>query len=153
MTGNQFEQALESIHALSYRLIVEIPLFDQLRQLNLPPREYAVFGSGPLAIRGIIPLANDLDVICQDEVWKIVSEIGSIEYLPEYDVSVVTMADGALTFGTKWGIGNFDIDELIATAETIDDLQFVRLEHVVRYKKIRSSEKDQLHLGALENFA
>ncbi len=131
---------------------MDIPLFDQLRQLNLPPRGYAVFGSGPLAIRGIIPLTHDLDVICREEVWKTVSQIGSVEYLPEYDVSVVTMADGALTFGTKWGIGNFDIDELIATAEIIDALPFVRVEHVIGYKNIRASEKDLLHLDALSNF-
>ena len=129
---------------------MEISLFDQLRQLNLPPKGYAVFGSGPLAIRGLIPLANDLDVLCREEVWNIVSQIGSVEYLPEYGVSVVVAADGALTFGTKWGIGNFDIDELIATAEIIDGLPFVRLEHVVGYKKIRSSEKDLLHLNALK---
>ena len=73
-----------------------ISLFDQLRQLNLPSRGYAVFGSGPLVIRGIIPLTHDLDVICQQEVWDIVSQIGSVEYLSEYDVSIVAMADGAL---------------------------------------------------------
>ena len=127
-------------------------LFDQLRQLNLPPRGYAVFGSGPLAIRGIIPSAQDLDVICREDVWNIVSRIGTIEYLPEYDVSVVVMADGALTFGRQWGIGDFDIDELTASAEIIDGIPFVKLEHVVSYKKIRSSEKDLQHLGALEDF-
>ncbi len=130
-----------------------IPLFDQLRQLNLPLQGYAVFGSGPLAIRGIIPLANDVDVICREEVWNIVSQAGTVQYLPEYDVSVVVMADGALTFGTKWGIGNFDVDELIATAQIIDGLPFVRLEHVICYKKIRSSEKDLRHLAALESSA
>lgn len=125
-------------------------LFDQLRQLNLPPQGYAVFGSGPLFVRGIIPSVNDVDVICREEVWNIVSRIGSVAYLAEYDVNIVTMADGAITFGTKWGIGDFDLDELIATAETIDGLPFVGLEHVIRYKKIRSSEKDLLHLAALE---
>jgi hypothetical protein len=117
----------------------------------LPPRGYAVFGSGPLAIRGIIPSTNDLDIICREEVWNTVSQIGKVEYLHEYDVTVVTMADGALTFGTKWGIGDFDIDELIATAEIIDALPFVRVKHVICYKTIRSSEKDLLHLSALEN--
>ena len=96
-------------------------------------------------------MAHDLDIICREEVWNIVSQIGRVDYLPEYDVSVVTMVDGALTFGRQWGIGNFDVDELIATAEIIDTLPFVRLEHVIRYKKIRSSEKDLLHLDALEN--
>ena len=59
------------------------------------------------------------------------------------------MLDGALTFGTRWGIGDFDVGELIATAEIIEDLPFVQLEHVVAYKKIRASERDLVHLKAL----
>ena len=38
------------------------------------------------------------------------------------------------------------MDELIDTAETIEGLPFVRLEHVVAYKRIRASAKDQVHL-------
>ncbi|MGI9205299.1 MAG: hypothetical protein ACR2Q3_14885 [Woeseiaceae bacterium] len=132
---------------------MDITLFDQLRQLNLPSRGYAIFGSGPLAVRGIVPLTNDVDVICTDEVWGIVNQIGRMEYLPEYDLNIVTMANGALTFGTIWGIGNFDVDELIATAEIVDGLPFVRLEHVIGYKTIRASEKDLQHLKALEEFS
>lgn len=71
--------------------------FDTLRNLNLPPKGYAIFGSGP-----------------------------------------------------KWGIGDFNVDELIETAELIDELPFVRLEHVIRYKEIRAGSKDLRHLEALQ---
>lgn len=98
-------------------------------------------------------MTNDVDVICRQDVWDIVSQQGHVEYLPEYDLSIVSMAQGALSFGTSWGIGAFDVDELIDTAEIIDDLPFVKLEHVVSYKKTRSSEKDLLHLAALERFS
>lgn len=123
--------------------------FDRLRQLDLPSQDYAVFGSGPLVIRRIIPLTNDLDIVCRKQAWDIVRKIGIVEFLPEYDVTIVSLSDGAITFGTKWGIGTFDTNELIDTAETIDSLPFVRLEHVIRYKKIRSSAKDLLHLDTL----
>ncbi len=129
---------------------MDAALFDRLRQLDLPPQGYAIFGSGPLAIRGIIPLSNDLDILCRKDVWETVSQIGCIEFLPEYDVTVATLSGGAVTFGMEWGIGNFNIDELINTAEIIDALPFVRMEHVICYKKIRSSEKDLLHLDALK---
>ena len=113
---------------------------------------YAVFGSGPLVVRGIVPDAGDLDVLCTSEAWSIVAARGNVEYLPEYDVTIASMLDGALTFGTTWGIGEFDVLELIATAETIDGLPFVRLEHVVRYKTIRNSEKDRCHLDLLKRW-
>lgn len=125
-------------------------LFERLRQLELPPDGYAIFGSGPLVIRGIIPLSNDLDIICRRDTWGEVSQIGTVEFLPEYNVTVATLSDGALTFGTEWGIGSFDIDELIATSDHIEGLPFVRIEHVVCYKKIRSSDKDRMHLDALQ---
>jgi len=128
---------------------VDATLFDQLRQLRLPPGSYAVFGSGPLAIRGLIPACNDLDILCKPDVWDIVSRDGVTECLADYDVTVASLCDSALTFGMQWGIGDFNVIELIDTAEMIDSLPFVRLEHVVRYKTIRSSEKDLQHLRAL----
>jgi hypothetical protein len=75
--------------------------------------------------------------------------MGKVEFLPEYNVTVASMCEPTLTFGTVWGIGDFDVDELIDTAEIISGLPFVQLEHVIRYKKIRFSEKDLLHLDAI----
>ena len=125
-------------------------LFEKLRQLELPQQDYAIFGSGPLAVRHIIPTCNDLDVLCRGKVWEIVKQRGTLRFLPEYDVEVVEFFSGGITFGREWGIGSFDVDELIDTAETIDSLPFVRLDHVVTYKTIRSSSKDLLHLEALK---
>ena len=45
--------------------------------------------------------------------------------------------------------GEFDIDELINTADVIDGTPFVRLEHVVRYKEIAARQKDLTHLRLL----
>lgn len=127
-------------------------LFDQLRQLRLPSRSYAVFGSGPLVIRGIIPLANDLDVICNDDAWRTVENLPDAELIQTNGVVVASLFDGALTFGQEWGIGDFDTTFLIRTAEIIADLPFVRMEHVIRYKAIRDSAKDQRHLAALQQY-
>ena len=63
------------------------------------------------------------------------------------------MFDGAITFGTRWGIGDVDVPELIRSAEIIRGLPFVRLEHVVRYKQIRASEKDVEHLKLLADIS
>ncbi len=124
-------------------------LFNRLRGLDLPSRDYAVFGSGPLAAKGIIPYCSDLDVLCRQMLWDTISQVGVTEFLPAYNVTLTSLFDGAITFGTQWGIGKFDIDELIDTAEIIDSLPFVRIEHVVAYKTIRASAKDLLHLEAL----
>lgn len=128
------------------------PLFDRLRRLDLPVGDYAVFGSGPLIVRGIIPASNDLDVVCRGSAWEQVQESGPLVYLPEHDVEVVTIDDGTLTFGTRWAIGDVDVDLLIDTAEIIDGLPFARLEHVEAYKRIAARPKDLEHLALLASY-
>lgn len=128
-------------------------LFNRLRDLALPSGGYAVFGSGPLAVRGIIEACGDLDVLCKPNVWDIVLELGELEFLSDYGVSVVTLVDVPITFGTSWGIGNFDVNKLIESAEIIESLPFVSLEHVIAYKTIRRSDKDRQHLDALTSYA
>lgn len=127
-------------------------LFDRVKSLNLPVSDFAIFGSGPLIVRGIIPASNDLDIICRGQAWETVKAIGVLEYLSKYDVTVVTMCGARLTFGTKWAIGEFDIDELIDGAEEIDGLPFVRLEHVTNYKEISKRPKDLRHIEALKAY-
>jgi hypothetical protein len=125
-------------------------IFDLLRSLSLPPDDYAVFGSGPLIIRGLIEAENDLDVLSRGPAWARANQIGDLVYLPEHDVEVVSCFDGVITIGTRWAIGDFDVGELIDTAEIIDGLPFVQLEHVIRYKEVAGRPKDLRHLELLE---
>ena len=126
-------------------------LFDYLEELALPQGDYAIFGSGPLIVRGWVQGTNDLDVICRGSAWDKACETGVVSYDERYDVSLASHCNGRVTFGTSWGIGEFDVDQLIDTAEIIDGLPFVRLEHVITYKQVRSSPKDLLHLEQYRN--
>ena len=128
-------------------------MFDKVKALRLPSGDFAVFGSGPLIVRGIIPASNDLDIICRGRAWERVKDMGETEYLADYDVSIITMLDGSLTFGNKWGIGQFDTNELIDSAEEIDGLPFVRLQYVADYKRTSQRPKDLRHLEALEEYS
>ncbi len=129
----------------------EHKILEVVRSLNLPARDYAIFGSGPLLARGIIDDVNDVDIICRGKAWDIARQLGELVYLDEYDVHVVSIDNQRITIGTSWGIGEFNIDELIDTAEEIDDLPFVRLRYVVEYKKIARRPKDLEHLSRLSD--
>lgn len=124
-------------------------LFDLLRSLDLPTDDYAVFGSGPLIIRGIIAATNDLDVISRGAAWDRALAVGDAVVLPEDGARIVSCFDGAITIGRSWAYGAFDIDALIDTAEIIDGIPFVRVEHVVAYKEIADRPKDHDHLRRL----
>jgi hypothetical protein len=128
----------------------EADLFEALRSIDLPPGDFAVFGSGPLIIRGIIEATNDLDVISRGAAWDHACQVGAVAFVPEYGVDIVTCLEGAITVGRSWGYGTFDIDQLIDTAEIIEGLPFVRIEHVIAYKRIADRAKDRAHLRLLE---
>lgn len=128
---------------------VEYPaeiLFDRLRSLDLTPGEYAVFGSGPVAVRGLIDTVRDLDVIVRGETWQQIRALGVVVMKGEDET--VDLGNG-LTFGRSWGYGAFDIEELIDDAEIIDGLPFVRLDAVIEFKEIADRPKDREHLRAL----
>jgi hypothetical protein len=121
-------------------------LFDRLRALDLTPGEYAVFGSGPIAVRGLIDKVRDLDVIVRGETWQQVKDLGVV--VMQEDDETVDLGNG-LTFGRSWGYGVFDIEKLIDDAEIIEGLPFVQLDAVIEFKKIAGRPKDREHLSRL----
>jgi hypothetical protein len=123
-------------------------LLDRLRDLGLPAGHFAVFGSGPLLVRGIIDDVGDLDVLVKRTAWERVGRMGTLVEIEE-GVMIVSLDDGALTFGRSWAYGDFDIDELIDTADVIEGLPFVRLEHVIAFKQAANRPKDREHLTLL----
>lgn len=123
-----------------------------LRSLQLPAGDFAVFGSGPLLIRGIVADAADLDVIARGAAWSHAATTGELVHLAEHGVTVASFYDGAVTVGTEWAIGDFSVDELIETAEFIEDLPFVRLEHVIAYKQLAGRPKDRTHLEKIDQW-
>lgn len=127
-------------------------LFRLLRELELPADDYVIFGSAPLAVRGIIPAVNDLDVVCRGSAWEAVCAQSAPERNERWGVELVELYGGRLTFGTEWAIGEVAVDELIETAEWIDGLPFARLDLVEAYKRLSGRPKDLDHLRALDGW-
>jgi hypothetical protein len=123
-------------------------LLSRLLGLDLPVGDWALFGSGPLLVRGWIDEVGDLDVISRGPAWKQACELGRRSSLPDGN-EIVTIGD-AITVGTTWAYGSFDIDELIDTAEMIDGVPCVTIDHVVAYKRIANRPKDRAHLAIIE---
>ncbi len=121
---------------------------EELLALGLPEGEWALFGSAPLLLRGWIDSVNDLDVITRGAAWERVQEIGEAEEF-ENGRKMYRIGDD-LTFGNYWYFGDFDIDELIDTAEPIAGVPCVLLEHIVTYKRIADRPRDREHLAAIE---
>jgi len=109
-------------------------LLKELDRLNLPKDQYAIFGSGPVGIRNLKE-SNDLDIIVKDNLWQ--------ELIKKYPVvypNVIKINNVEL--GKGWFKSNYNINELINTADIIQGYRFVKLEYVLDYKKNFNREKD-----------
>ncbi len=121
--------------------------FGKLRELNLPTADFAVFGSGPLAVRGLIEEVHDLDVVARGVAWEQAKGLGQVRTAPEGD-PVVWLEGGAIEVFGGW-LG-WDIDVLIDNAEIIEGLPFARLEDVLAFKLSCGRPKDVAHARLIE---
>jgi hypothetical protein len=127
-------------------------LLAEVRALELPAGHFALFGSAPLLVRGIVPATGDIDVLARGPAWDLARSLAPQERLSPYDVDVVRLRGGRIEIGTVWGIGDVDVDGLIEGAEVIGGLPFARLEHVRAYKELADRPKDREHLRLLDTW-
>ncbi|MFH1433799.1 MAG: hypothetical protein ABIG32_02805 [Candidatus Uhrbacteria bacterium] len=121
-------------------------LIEQLQKLNLPKNSFAIFGSGPMAVWGL-KVAGDLDLLVKKEVWdRLAAEYG-IENEEKGQIVV-----GDIDIFWNWQPWLDNEDELIATAEMIDGWPYVRLEHVLEWKKKYGREKDLKDVELIEEY-
>ncbi len=126
-------------------------LFEKFKELNLPIGEYAIFGSGPMAARGL-KQSNDIDAIVTDRIfneyknkpeWKL-KEIG--------DWGVELISCGEIEMLNGWGPGKWDTQKIISEAEIINGLAFVKLGEVLKWKKMMVREKDKKDIELIEEY-
>jgi len=126
------------------------PLIRRLLDLALPHGDWALFGSGPLLLRGWISDVGDLDVISRGSAWERAKEVGELGTLTPGGIEMINIDGGAITIGTSWQYGGTPVSDLIDDAEEIDGVPCVLLEHIVAYKRIADRPKDRVHLAAIE---
>ena len=120
----------------SYKMIHFLKELDGIvKELGLDKTDYAIFGSGPLAIREIIE-PTDLDIIVKKDKYPFDQNpkiIGNIEFT--YDWPYVD-----------------DVNLLINDSEIINGHPFVSLEYVKIYKSKLNRSKDRIHLDKIKEY-
>jgi len=102
-------------------------LLDKLKGYGLEDGDYAIFGSAPLVVKGLLDDVNDLDVIIKPSKWI----FGDNEYRTE-----------DIEFFNNWP--GFDIDDLIDNKSfEYNGFRFVNVDEVIRYKKMLKRKKDK----------
>lgn len=107
---------------------------EQLLALNLPTDQYAVFGSGPLAVRGWRE-NDDIDIVVSQKLWQ--------ELIKQYSpTSPISIKLDKIEIFNDWRPWFDSTEELIGSAELIDGIRYVNLDNVLKWKQAMGREKD-----------
>lgn len=118
---------------------------DKVKALNLPLDQIIVIGSGILDQLGIRP-ASDIDLAASSDLMEKLSE-ESGDWLKKFDDNqrfYFVKDDGSAEVWDGWVFDGQTVsyDDLLDYAVEYDDVRFVNLEFLSRWKKWRSREKD-----------
>ena len=126
-------------------------LIQRVQGLNIPAGTFAIFGSGPMAIRGLKE-PNDIDIVVTKETYEIFrSKDGWDEKTYNGREKHYLEKDG-VELWNSWGPGDWDITQLISTAEMIDGLPYVTIDHVLAWKERNSRPKDMADITKIKEY-
>lgn len=123
---------------------------ERVKELELPHGSYAVFGSGPMAARGLRE-ANDIDIVVTTELFRKLKEEGVYKAESLRDRHEVLHRDDVRLYDS-WAPDSWDIDEMIREADIIEGVPFVKIETVLEWKQIRNQDKDKIDIQLIEKY-
>lgn len=113
-------------------------LFKELKRLKLPKDEFAVFGTGPMGIRGLKEI-SDIDLIVTKNLWRKLCQKYPFKKIGKNKKITI----GNIEIFSDWYPGKWNIQKLIDEADIIDNIRFVKLKKVLKWKEIFNRPKDQ----------
>jgi hypothetical protein len=120
-----------------------------LRGLDLPTADYAVAGSGPMLLAGL-RMPTDLDLVARGEAWRVVCRHGRPRPARSGVGEVVALFGGAVEVFRRWP--GQPVDDLIDRADLVDGIRWVRLDDVLRWKRISDRDKDREDARAIDAY-
>ena len=128
-------------------------IITEVKKLELPLDQYTVVGSGSLAVRGIREAA-DIDLVITPELYGTLKASGWEE---EHKVSSKrewVISYGPFDASTSWSVEGYEptAEELIASSDIIEGVNFVNLPSLLAWKKACRREKDLRDIELIETY-
>lgn len=121
----------------------------ELKSLQLPPEEYLIISSGPLAIHNIRE-CNDLDIIVSDELFAKLSEKYPVEV--GENVSKIHFGNIECIHRNTKQDDEYDFDNQRAKTEIIDGIPFQDLQSCLYFKEKGEREKDKKDVELIKEY-
>lgn len=123
-----------------------------VRALGLPDGDYAVFGSGPLGVRGLRPV-QDIDLVVTAHLFS------ALAARPDWTTGrwaggAPYVAHGIVEASADWSVGSYSVDAaaLVRRADVILGVPFVRLLDVRAWKRAAGREKDRGDVALIDAY-
>lgn len=118
-----------------------------INKLNLKPFEYAIFGSGPMIIRGLRD-SHDIDIIVKEEAWEKLANMYNVIQTQSGDKIEIDNIE----IWKEWMELTPEIDTIINSTDIIDGMSFANLQYVIKTKRLQGRDKDLLDIQIIENY-
>lgn len=126
-------------------------IIDKVKSLNLPDGQYVVFGSGPLAVRGIRE-SSDVDLLVTEDLYQVLKKQGWEEKEWEWG-GFYLYKDGVEADDSYTSQGyTADIPLMIANADIIESIPFATLAEILRWKQAYGRPKDLADITLVQNY-
>lgn len=123
-------------------------LIGQLKKLNIKEDKFILFGSAPMAVRGLKE-AHDLDVIVKKDIWK--------DLIKKYPIEKTAMGNPLIRIGDieifeDWAPWFKNVDILFKDCDIINGIRYVKLKYVIQWKETYSRDKDKKDVALIKDY-
>jgi len=119
-------------------------LEDFVKKEKISYNDFAVFGSGPLAVRNLRE-ARDIDIIVRPCIFEKLKQ----KYKPDNRGYICI---NNIEIAQDWQPWFSDVNVLIDSADIINGIRYVKLQYVLEWKKAFNREKDKKDIALIENY-
>lgn len=125
---------------------------DELNALEISKEQYLIYGSGPLAVRGLRE-NNDIDILVTEKVWKeLIKKHPTLDSIGIDDVPRKYIKIGHIEIDSLLGAYNIDVEKLFDDADIINGYRFMNLEDLLKYKIYLGRKKDLEDIEKIQKF-
>ena len=128
-------------------------LLFRLKKLNLPIKEYVIFGSAPLAIRGIRD-SRDLDLFVSQKIFnKYLKKQGwKLKEFDKNERHIKMLEKEDIELYPNWGPEKWNFKTIRNDSEIIEGLPFAGLKDFIKWKKAYNRNKDKKDIQLIEEY-
>ncbi|MFH1657015.1 MAG: hypothetical protein ABH919_00970 [bacterium] len=126
-------------------------IVEKVKKLNFAPGEYVVIGSGLLDVLGIRQ-ANDIDIAVLPELHARLRTTGEWEEEKRYGKIFLKKEKIEIVPQLSWSEYPTSTEEAIASATVIDNVYFMNLQELRRFKEALGREKDFADIALIDAY-